>query len=162
MSGSTTRRINGAGTNRRPHPLGHDQPTVRLEVRLAAADRRPSVSGPSCWPARTAGDEGISHPSRMTPGPVDQATFGTVTSAHAAIARSTAALILTASLLTACGSEGGPPVLNWYINPDNGGQSRLAEKCAKASNGAYKVDTQTLPNDASQQREQLVRRLAAK
>jgi multiple sugar transport system substrate-binding protein len=98
----------------------------------------------------------------MTPGPVDQATFGTVTSAHAAIARSTAALILTASLLTACGSEGGPPVLNWYINPDNGGQSRLAEKCAKASNGAYKVDTQTLPNDASQQREQLVRRLAAK
>jgi multiple sugar transport system substrate-binding protein len=51
--------------------------------------------------------------------------------------------------------------LNWYINPDNGGQSRLAEKCVDASNGAYKVDIQTLPNDASQQREQLVRRLAA-
>ena len=30
-----------------------------------------------------------------------------------------------------------------------------------ASDGAYKVDIQTLPNDASQQREQLVRRLAA-
>src|SRR3954469_13237183 len=106
--------------------------------------------------------EGISHSSRMTREPLDQGDIRQVTSAHAAIARSAAALILTASVLTACGSEGGPPVLNWYINPDNGGQSRLAEKCAKASNGAYKVDTQTLPNDASQQREQLVRRLAAK
>jgi multiple sugar transport system substrate-binding protein len=51
--------------------------------------------------------------------------------------------------------------LNWYINPDNGGQGRLAEKCADASNGAYQVDIQTLPNSASDQREQLVRRLAA-
>jgi multiple sugar transport system substrate-binding protein len=98
----------------------------------------------------------------MTPGRSDQATFGDVTSARAVTARSAAALVLTTSLLTACGGESGPPVLNWYINPDNGGQSRLAEKCATASNGAYKVDTQTLPNDASQQREQLVRRLAAK
>ena len=52
------------------------------------------------------------------------------------------------------------PTLTWYINPDNGGQARLAEKCAPAG-GPYKVDIQTLPNDASQQREQLVRRLAA-
>jgi trehalose/maltose transport system substrate-binding protein len=73
-----------------------------------------------------------------------------------------AAFILTAPLLAACSGESGPPVLNWYINPDSGGQGRLAQKCADASNGAYKVDTQTLPNDASQQREQLVRRLAAK
>src|SRR4051794_32429061 len=36
--------------------------------------------------------------------------------------------------LVACSSgSGGPPVLNWYINPDNGGQKRLAESCAKAS-----------------------------
>lgn len=73
-----------------------------------------------------------------------------------------AALTLSASFLAACGGESGPPKLTWYINPDNGGQGRLAESCAAASNGAYRVDVQVLPNDASQQREQLVRRLAAK
>jgi multiple sugar transport system substrate-binding protein len=74
------------------------------------------------------------------------------------------ALVVTLSsvLLVACGAESSTPTLNWYINPDNGGQGRLAEKCADASNGAYQVDIQTLPNDASSQREQLVRRLAAK
>jgi multiple sugar transport system substrate-binding protein len=73
-----------------------------------------------------------------------------------------AALALSASVLGACGEESGPPTLVWYINPDNGGQGRLAASCAAASNGAYQVDVQVLPNDASQQREQLVRRLAAK
>lgn len=68
---------------------------------------------------------------------------------------------LTASGLTACADDSGPPTITWYINPDNGGQGRLAEKCAGASNGAYRVDVETLPNDASAQREQLVRRLAA-
>ncbi|GAA4606445.1 multiple sugar transport system substrate-binding protein [Actinoplanes octamycinicus] len=72
-----------------------------------------------------------------------------------------AALTLSVSLLTACGDDSGPPTLTWYINPDNGGQGRLAEQCAASSNGAYQVDVQVLPNDASQQREQLVRRLAA-
>ncbi len=73
-----------------------------------------------------------------------------------------AAHALGSALLAACGSQSSIPTLNWYINPDNGGQERLAEKCVAASNGAYQVDIQTLPTDASQQREQLVRRLAAK
>jgi multiple sugar transport system substrate-binding protein len=73
-----------------------------------------------------------------------------------------AILALSSVLLVACGSASSTPTLNWYINPDNGGQGRLAKKCAGASNNAYQVDIQTLPNDASQQREQLVRRLAAK
>lgn len=68
---------------------------------------------------------------------------------------------LAMPLLVACSSDGGTPTLNWYINPDNGGQARLAQKCAPAGS-PYKVDIQTLPNDASAQREQLVRRLAAK
>jgi multiple sugar transport system substrate-binding protein len=72
-----------------------------------------------------------------------------------------AAIGLGCALLAACGSESSVPTLNWYINPDNGGQQRLAEKCAAASNGAYQVTIQTLPTDASAQREQLVRRLAA-
>ncbi|MFF5295278.1 extracellular solute-binding protein [Paractinoplanes globisporus] len=73
-----------------------------------------------------------------------------------------AALALVGATLTACSDDGGPPVITWYINPDNGGQGRLADQCAADSNGAYKVDVQVLPTDASQQREQLVRRLAAK
>ena len=64
--------------------------------------------------------------------------------------------------VSACSSSGGTPTLNWYINPDNGAQATLANECAQASGGAYKITTQILPNDASQQRQQLVTRLAAK
>jgi multiple sugar transport system substrate-binding protein len=77
--------------------------------------------------------------------------------------RAKAALVsvaLLSVLVAACGSSDEVPTLTWYINPDNGGQARLAEKCAPPG-GPYKVEIQTLPNDASQQREQLVRRLAA-
>ena len=71
-------------------------------------------------------------------------------------------LALLASPLAACGQEeSGIPTLNWYINPDNGGQLALAEKCAAASNGAFDINVSVLPNDATAQREQLVRRLAA-
>jgi len=66
-------------------------------------------------------------------------------------------------LLAGCGgAASGPPTLIWYQNPDNGGQAEIAEQCAKASGGAYRVTMQVLPKDATQQREQLVRRLAAK
>jgi multiple sugar transport system substrate-binding protein len=54
------------------------------------------------------------------------------------------------------------PVLNWYVNPDNGGQAHLAAQCSAASQGRYRIQVSTLPNDATAQREQLVRRLAAK
>ena len=65
--------------------------------------------------------------------------------------------------LAACGQEDtGTPTLNWYINPDNGGQMALAEKCSSQSGGAYDINVSVLPNDATAQREQLVRRLAAK
>jgi multiple sugar transport system substrate-binding protein len=64
--------------------------------------------------------------------------------------------------LAACGGSSGVPVLNWYINPDNGGQRALAAKCSAASGGRWRIDVSTLPNDATGQREQLVRRLAAK
>jgi multiple sugar transport system substrate-binding protein len=63
--------------------------------------------------------------------------------------------------LAACGGDTGPPTLNWYINPDNGGQAELAEKCTDEAGGAYEVETSILPNSATAQREQLIRRLAA-
>jgi multiple sugar transport system substrate-binding protein len=64
--------------------------------------------------------------------------------------------------MSGCGSDSGPPTLTWYINPDNGGQATRAQECADASGGTYRVDIEVLPSDATSQREQLVRRLAAK
>jgi multiple sugar transport system substrate-binding protein len=77
------------------------------------------------------------------------------------------ALILAATLvapivLSGCGGDdSGTPELTWYINPDNGGQATLAAQCSEASDGAFTIETQVLPNEADAQREQLVRRLAA-
>jgi multiple sugar transport system substrate-binding protein len=76
--------------------------------------------------------------------------------------RGLALALLVGATLTACGGGGGGvPTLNWYINPDNGGQATLAQKCTDAADGRYRIRTNLLPNDANGQREQLVRRLAA-
>jgi multiple sugar transport system substrate-binding protein len=69
-----------------------------------------------------------------------------------------AAAVLAASTLAACGSSGGRPALIWYTNPDNGGQAALAKAC---STSKYTITTQILPQDATQQRVQLARRLNA-
>ena len=53
-------------------------------------------------------------------------------------------------------------MLTWYINPDDGGQAEIAKQCTEAADGAYTIETSVLPRDASAQREQLARRLAAK
>jgi multiple sugar transport system substrate-binding protein len=73
-----------------------------------------------------------------------------------------AALVMSAGLLTACAKGASANTMTWYINPDNGAQAHLAQKCSAASNGRYTISISTLPNDADAQREQLVRRLAAK
>ena len=71
--------------------------------------------------------------------------------------------VLAALPLTACGGDSaGPPRLTWFAMPDNGGATARARECADASGAAYRVQVETLPNNATQQREQLVRRLAAK
>jgi multiple sugar transport system substrate-binding protein len=52
--------------------------------------------------------------------------------------------------------------LNWYTAPQKGGSfQQAAQACSDASNGRYKIQIQPLPADATQQRQQLVRRLAA-
>src|SRR5262245_56320866 len=72
------------------------------------------------------------------------------------------------ALVAACGSDGGPPTLTWYINPDPNppagfsgpfGQAGIAARC---STDEYTVKTELLPTSASEQRIQLLRRLAAK
>lgn len=73
--------------------------------------------------------------------------------------------------LSACGggsSASGGTQLTWWINPDGGGsdpegggQAQLAKECTDKSEGAYTIDFQMLPNSASDQRQQLLRRLAS-
>src|SRR5262245_57264544 len=71
--------------------------------------------------------------------------------------------VACALLAAACGTpDGSAPAVTWYVNPDNGGQRRLAEKCSRAADGAYRLDVQVLPTAADAQREQLVRRLAGR
>lgn len=90
-------------------------------------------------------------PARAAPRPLRRGTAGA------------AALLVAAGTLAACGGDGGgPPALTWYINPDNGGQVELASRCTDEAEGRYRIETALLPRDASSQREQLVRRLAAK
>ena len=66
---------------------------------------------------------------------------------------------------TGCGSGGGgsgPPTLQWYVNPDDGGQAEIAHRCTEKARGRYTIEAPVLPRNASDQREQLLRRLAAK
>jgi trehalose/maltose transport system substrate-binding protein len=61
------------------------------------------------------------------------------------------------------GSGGGAPTLNWYVFKEPGGAYDAAvADCNKQAAGRYKIKYQALPTDANQQRELLVRRLAAK
>lgn len=71
------------------------------------------------------------------------------------------AVALASMGLVACQGESGPPVLTWYTNPDAGGQERIAQACTDAAGGAYVIETAGLPREASAQRDQLARRLAA-
>ncbi|WP_328444009.1 ABC transporter substrate-binding protein [Streptomyces sp. NBC_00386] len=74
------------------------------------------------------------------------------------------ALCLSAVLLAGCGSGGGGPVtLNWYNFPDDSGAlASAASACSKQSGGRYRISYNKLPRTADGQRQQLVRRLAAK
>ena len=75
---------------------------------------------------------------------------------------------LTASVaLGACGVGGGegstgPRAINWYaFNEPGGSYDKAVADCNKQANGRYHINYVKLPNIADQQRELLVRRLAA-
>ena len=73
-----------------------------------------------------------------------------------------ATLVMAGAFLAACGGgEGSTPTLTWYINPDSGGQAEIAKRCTEEAGGAYRIETAQLPRESSEQRQQLVRRLAA-
>jgi multiple sugar transport system substrate-binding protein len=74
------------------------------------------------------------------------------------------AAVLVVVALGGCGgsAEAGPPKLTWFVAIQPGGTiETVAERCSKESGGRYVVEPEFLPTDASQQREQLVRRLGA-
>lgn len=82
---------------------------------------------------------------------------------RACLATVACAAVLGAGILSGCGGdEGGPVSLKWFIAIQPGGSiQKVAETCSKESGGKYDIDLELLPTDASQQREQLVRRLGA-
>jgi multiple sugar transport system substrate-binding protein len=70
-----------------------------------------------------------------------------------------AAVMITSGLLAGCSAgASSDDTLTWYINPDAGGQAKVAENC---STDDYTIEVQVLPQSASEQRVQLARRLAA-
>ena len=68
---------------------------------------------------------------------------------------------------TGCGGSddeesGSGVTLNWFVATQPGGTiQEVAKRCTQESGGEYNVNVELLPTDASQQREQLVRRLGA-
>jgi multiple sugar transport system substrate-binding protein len=82
---------------------------------------------------------------------------------RACLASFLCAATIGAGVLSGCGGEdGGPVSLKWFIAIQPGGSiQKVAEDCSKQSGGKYDIDLELLPTDASQQREQLVRRLGA-
>ncbi len=71
-------------------------------------------------------------------------------------------MLLSAVLPAGCGGEegGGAPVVNLYNAPQQN-LARIVERCNGLAKGAYRIVLNTLPRGADDQREQLVRRLAA-
>ncbi len=75
----------------------------------------------------------------------------------------TAALAVTVGCgFSDTGGGGSGQTLNWYVFNEPGGANEAAiEVCNKESEGRYNIQYRRLPTDANQQRELIVRRLAA-
>jgi multiple sugar transport system substrate-binding protein len=73
------------------------------------------------------------------------------------------AVLAAVPLVAGCGGDGGRVTLRWYVGAESSGAYReAAQRCTDASAGRYAISLQRLPRDSDAQREQLVRRLAAR
>jgi multiple sugar transport system substrate-binding protein len=76
-------------------------------------------------------------------------------------------LALAAAVVTGCGVGGqeggtGARAINWYVfNEPGGAYDQAVSECNEQSQGRYQINYVKLPTDANQQRELIVRRLAA-
>ena len=72
---------------------------------------------------------------------------------------------VAATVFAACGGssdESGPRELTFFVAIQPGGTiEEVSKRCSEESKGKYTITPEFLPTDASQQREQLVRRLGA-
>lgn len=75
------------------------------------------------------------------------------------------ASVLAIAGLAACGgssNDSGARTLTFFVAIQPGGSiEEVSKRCSEESNGRYTIEPEFLPTDASQQREQLVRRLGA-
>jgi multiple sugar transport system substrate-binding protein len=72
--------------------------------------------------------------------------------------------VALALAVAACGGSGGsgPPKVNWYVFQEpSGAYNDAVANCNKQANGRYNIVLVPLPTNADQQRELVVRRLAA-
>jgi len=61
------------------------------------------------------------------------------------------------------GEEPGPARIRWYVfREPSGAFDAAVARCSERAAGRYRIEVEALPADADQQREQLVRRLAAR
>jgi multiple sugar transport system substrate-binding protein len=78
----------------------------------------------------------------------------------------TCLVIVLAAVVAGCGGSsgsGGSRQVNWYVfNEPGGGYDAAVANCNKQNAGKFKINYVKLPTDADQQRELIVRRLAAK
>jgi multiple sugar transport system substrate-binding protein len=71
-------------------------------------------------------------------------------------------LVVTVGMTAVSSAASGATTITWYARPESGGSTvQAAKNCTAQSKGRYKIEISPLPADATQQREQLVRRLAA-
>ncbi|MEV5574291.1 ABC transporter substrate-binding protein [Spirillospora sp. NPDC052269] len=76
-------------------------------------------------------------------------------------ARAAAGGVLVGGVLAGCGSgTSGPPAVDLYNAPQEH-LAQIVRRCNGIAGGAYRIRLNTLPRGADDQREQLVRRLAA-
>jgi multiple sugar transport system substrate-binding protein len=74
-------------------------------------------------------------------------------------------LVALGLVVAACGgsSSSGPPTVNWYVFQEpSGAYDDAVANCNRTAGGAYKIKLVPLPTNSDQQRELVVRRLAAK
>lgn len=77
-----------------------------------------------------------------------------------------AGAVLVLAPVAGCGgadsvTADGTPIVNWYIG-NEGWLKDVIEACTGSADGAFELRAQSLPTNPDQQREQLVRRLAAR
>ena len=71
--------------------------------------------------------------------------------------------LVVSATLAACGnSSGGVPTINLYGSASDADFDKILGPCNEAAKGRYRIVGNLIPSDADSQREQFVRRLAAK